>query len=319
MRKLRTRVFVLILIAGALNVVPARAASLTEVLSFGSNPGNLQMFKYVPDGLASNRPLVVAMHGCSQSASSFDDETGWTKWADLYKFALLLPQQKSGNNISKCFNWFLTGDQTRDQGEALSIKQMVDWMKANHVVDPNRVFATGLSAGGAMTAVMIATYPDVFKGGAPVAGIPYKCASTVGGASNCNGGSVNLTPTQWGDKVRAASSWTGPWPKVSIWHGDADGTVSFNNFTEMMEQWTNVNGIDQVADVNDTVKGYPHAVYKNGSGSALVETFRLTGMGHGQPVDPGTGSDQCGVAGAYILDVNICGSYFISQWFGVNV
>ena len=66
------------------------------------------------------------------------------------------------------------------------------------------------------------------------------------------------------------------------------------------------------------MNGYPHKVYKDGSGSARVETYSITGMGHGQPIDPGTGAQQCGIAGPYALDANTCASYNISLWFGVN-
>jgi poly(3-hydroxybutyrate) depolymerase len=90
------------------------------------------------------------------------------------------------------------------------------------------------------------------------------------------------------------------------------------NMTETMEQWTNVNGIDQTADTTDTVGGYPHNVYKDGGGTARVETYSITGMGHGQPIDPGTGATQCGVATGYKLDVNLCASYYISTWFGIT-
>ena len=297
---------------------PAQAATLTQVTGFGSNPGNLLMYQYVPDGLATSRPVVVVLHGCSQTASSVDNETGWTHWADVYQFSLVLPQQQNKNNAGKCFNWFLPGDQTRGQGEALSIKQMTDWMIANHGSDGSRIYVTGLSAGAAMTSVMIATYPDVFKGGAIVAGVPYLCASSAAQTTACNNGTNIETPQQWGDKVRAASSWTGPWPKVSIWHGTADGTVNYQNLTEIMKQWTNVQGIDQTPDTTDTVAGYPHNVYRDASGNALVETYSITGMGHGYPIDPGTGPQQCGVAAPYILDVNICASYYIAQWFGVT-
>ena len=80
----------------------AAAATLTQVASFGSNPGNIQMFEYVPANLAAGRPLVVVIHGCTQSAADMDDETGWTKWADQYGVALVFPQQQAANNSSKC-------------------------------------------------------------------------------------------------------------------------------------------------------------------------------------------------------------------------
>ncbi len=293
-------------------------AAQTEVTGFGSNPGNLRMFKYVPAGLPSNAPLVVAMHGCSQSASSYDAETGWQMLADRWHFALLLPQQQSGNNASGCFNWFTTGDTSRGQGEPLSIKQMVDRMILDHGIAGDRVYATGLSAGGAMTAVMLATYPDVFAGGAILSGLPYRCATSQTAAFSCMNPGSDLGPSAWGDKVRAAGNWNGPWPIVSIWHGDADYVVRPANLTEAMEQWTNVHGIDAIADVADTVAGYPHKVYKDAAGTPRVETYTITGMGHGTPVDPGNGESQCGTAGAYILDANICSSYHIGHFWGLD-
>ncbi len=297
----------------------APALAQSEVTGFGGNPGALRMFKYVPAGLPANSPLVVALHGCAQSASSYDAETGWQMLADRWQFALVLPQQQSANNSSGCFNWFESGDTARGQGETLSIKQMVDRMIADHAIAPSRVYVTGLSAGGAMTAAMLAAYPDVFAGGAILSGLPYRCATTQSAAFSCMNPGTNLAPAQWGDRVRAAyPSWTGPWPLVSIWHGDADYTVRPMNLTESMEQWTDVHGIDQVADVSDTVAGYPHRLYKNAAGQPLVETYTITGMGHGTPVDPGTGETQCGVAGAYILDANICSSYYIGRFWGLD-
>ena len=311
------KLFALITLACALAWV-SPAFAQTEVTGFGSNPGNLRMFKYVPAGLPSGSPMVVALHGCSQSAASYDAESGWQSLADRWRFALLLPQQQSANNSSGCFNWFESADTARGQGEALSVKQMVDRMRADHGIAADRVYITGLSAGGAMTAVMLATYPDVFAGGAIIAGLPYRCATTQSTAFSCMNPGSDLTPAQWGDKVRAAFAWSGPRPLVSIWHGDGDFTVRPLNLTESMEQWTHVHGIDQTADVSDTVVGYPHKVYKNAAGTPLVETYTITGMGHGTPVDPGSGETQCGTAGAYLLDVNICSSYYIGRFFGLD-
>jgi poly(hydroxyalkanoate) depolymerase family esterase len=294
------------------------AQSITQVTGFGSNPGALTMYKYVPSGLPANAPLLVAMHGCAQSASNYDAETGWILLADRWKFALVFPEQSTSNNSSRCFNWFEAGDIARGGGEALSIKQMVDKMKTDHFSDPARVFVTGLSAGGGMVSVMLATYPDVFAGGAVMAGIPYNCGTGTSAAFSCMNPGSDLSPAAWGNKVRAASSHAGPWPLVSIWHGDADTTVKPANMNESMEQWTNVHGIDQTAEVSDTVAGYPHKVYKNAAGKALVETYSITGMGHGTPVDPGTGTQQCGTAGAYILDKDICSSWYIGKFFGLD-
>jgi poly(hydroxyalkanoate) depolymerase family esterase len=286
----------------------AHAATLTEVTGFGTNPGNLRMFRYVPDGLPAGRPLVVALHGCTQDAAGYGTASGWIALADRYRFAVLLPQQQQTNNASKCFNWFQSGDITRGHGEVASIAQMITRMNAAPV------YATGLSAGGAMTSALLATYPETFAGGGIVAGLPYGCATTMIDAFGCMNPGKNLTPQQWGAKVPPASSH----PVVSIWHGTADYTVASANQRELVEQWTNVHGTDAVADVTDTVAGYPHAVYRNASGAAVVETYTITGMGHGQPVDPGTGSQQCGSATAYVLDVNVCAAWHLAHNWGLS-
>lgn len=154
----------LIALTIGLNATPAQAASLQEVTGFGSNPRQPADVPLVPDGLPTGRPLVVALHGCTQSAAAYDNKTGWTKWANQWRFALLLPQQKAINNYNFCFNGFQPTDTSRGYGEALSMKQMVDGMEADHGSAASRVYVTGLSAGGAMTSAMAASYPDVFRG-----------------------------------------------------------------------------------------------------------------------------------------------------------
>lgn len=299
---------------------------LTEVTAFGANPGNLKMFTYRPAGLGPSRPLVVALHGCKQQASNYDDEPGWIMLADRYRFALLLPEQQLINNASNCFNWFLSGNNERDKGEALSIRQMIDKIKTDANIDPHQVYVTGLSAGGGMTAVMLAAYPELFAGGAIIAGTPYKCANTGVEALTQCGVSVSgelvpmkdLTPAQWGNLVRHASAYTGPFPRVSIWQGTGDTTVNPQDQKELLEQWTNVLGIDQTADTEDTINGNAHKLYKDSGGKTLVETVLITGMGHGTPIDPGTGATQCGKPAPFILDVGVCSSYYIVKFWGLD-
>ncbi|WP_375767879.1 PHB depolymerase family esterase [Archangium gephyra] len=304
------------------DVLGEARSSLTEVTGFGTNPGNLKMWKYVPAGLPANAPMVVAMHGCTQQAGAYPN-TGWNALADQLKFYVLYPEQLKENNQNICFNWFEPGDIARGQGEALSIKQMVDKMKVDHSIDGSRVFVTGLSAGAAMTHVMAAAYPDVFSGAAVMAGVPYKCALTMNDAFSCMSPGADKTPTAWRDLVRNAyAGYTGPYPKISIWHGTSDYTVKNTNQSEAMEQWTAVHGIDQTADINDTVAGYPHKGYTDTAGNVLVETYALTGMGHGTPIDPafkfpGT-TVACGTAGAYILDTDICSTWYVAKFFGLD-
>lgn len=315
------------------------AAKLVEVTGFGSNPGNLRMFKYVPDGLAASRPLVVALHGCRQQASDYDDETGWVKFAEQWRFALLLPEQKEVNNSRRCFNWFNGRrffwsewfepgtDIDRDEGEAFSIRQMIERMKTDHRVDDKRIFVTGLSAGGGMTAVMLAVYPEIFAGGAIIAGVPYKCALDLSAAlSRCGvdlsgRGGVPVqdrTPARWGSQVRDATRHSGRWPRVSIWQGSTDRTVNPQAARELVEQWTNVHGIDEVADTEESVRGYSRSIHVNADGVPLVEFYAIVGMGHGAPVDPGPGEEQCGQAGGFVLDANICAPYYIAKFWGLD-
>jgi poly(hydroxyalkanoate) depolymerase family esterase len=291
---------------------PVSAAVPTEETGFGSNPGGLQMYRYAPTGLPAGAPLVVAMHGCSQNANQYGDESGWVQLADRWRFALVLPQ-KTGN--IGCFAWFDPASAARGRGEALSIKQMVDRMLSMYRGDANRVYVTGMSSGGAMTAVMLATYPDVFAGGAVVAGLPFGCATTSIQAFSCMNPGVNNSPKAWGDLVRAASSYRGPWPRVSLWHGSSDTTVAPANLTELMEQWTNVSGAGQTPAVSDTVAGYPHRVYADEDGRAVVETYQITGMRHGQPVVP---AQQCGRANTYALDKGICAASYIAGFWGIS-
>ena len=264
------------------------------------------MFEWIPQGLPTNAPVVVVLHGCFAGAPLYDDETGWTMLAERWKVALVFPEQTVANDPTNCFRWWNPEDNTRDSGEALSIKQMVDWTHANHGTDPSRVFVMGHSGGALFTSVMLATYPDVFNAGAIVAGGPYKCGNEgaiaigIDGSKppvrggDCVDGSVDKTPQEWGDLARSGyPGYTGPKPRVSIWHGTADTMMSPKNLNELVEQWTNYHGLDQTPAVTDTVKGYPHKVYEDGAGNALVESYQLTGQSHGWPYDPGTAEDKC--------------------------
>ncbi|MFF5171952.1 alpha/beta hydrolase family esterase [Micromonospora sp. NPDC000089] len=293
---------------------PAQAASLTQVAGFGSNPGNLAMYAYRPDGLPANAPAVVLLHGCTQNAAGYFANSGWQKYADLWKFALIVPQQSSANQSLSCFNWFVEGDISRGQGEALSIRQMVDYATSNYGLDGRRVFVSGLSAGGAMTSVMLATYPDVFAAGSVIAGIPYRC-SPPAATSTCQYSGVDKTPAAWGDLVRNAyPGYSGRRPRVSVWHGTSDTTVVPANATESRDQWTNVLGVSQTPTSTSSLPaGTSMEVY----GNDAVRVYRVSGMGHGTPVDPGAGADQCGTAAAYFLDT-ICSTYRDALFFGLN-
>ncbi len=296
-------------------------AQLTPVSNFGSDPGNLNMYTYIPSNMPSNAPVVLVLHGCSQSASSYASESDWNSLADEYKFYVIYAEQTSANNSYSCFNWFENGDKTRGYGEARSLKSMVDYMKNNYSVDANRVFVTGFSAGGAMTTVMLATYPEVFSAGGVMSGLPYDVATGSNAAFQAMYGNVNLSPTQLGNKVRNASNHNGPWPTVAIFHGTSDYTVYYMNENEIMEQWTNVHGTDQSPEVNDPAYLGNSTVlkkeYHDASGNPVVVSYSFDAMGHTIAIDPGNGPTQGGNSGSYTKDVNFWSSYYAAEHFGL--
>jgi poly(hydroxyalkanoate) depolymerase family esterase len=275
------------------------------------------MFVHSPAGAAANAPLVVVLHGCSQGAADYQ-KAGWNELADRHGFHVVYAEQQQPNNSSRCFNWFQPTDATRDRGEAQSIRSMIEHMVSTAGVDRNRVFASGLSAGGGMTTVVLATYPEVFAAGAVNAGLPYDCARNVGQAFTCMAGGVLQSPRQWGDRVRAAHpGYRGPYPRVTIWQGTADRTVAPANATEMVEQWTDVHGTDATADTVETVRGHKHSVYRTADGRPVVDSYSLTGMGHATAVDPGSATDQGGAVGPFFVDVNLHSTYHAGRFFGL--
>jgi poly(hydroxyalkanoate) depolymerase family esterase len=296
-----------------------RSTRLREIFDFGSNPGNLRMFGYRPPSLADNPALVVVLHGCTQTAAGYDLGAGWSTLADRYGFALLLPEQQRSNNPNGCFNWFQPEHSRRDQGEPLSIRQMIEKSIVDHGIDRRRVFITGLSAGGAMTSNMLACYPEVFAGGAIVAGLPYGAATTVQQAFQSMYQSPTRPAHEWGDLVRKASPHRGPWPRVSVWHGNADKTVIPSNALEILKQWTEVHGLPLSSSVTTRIDGFPREVWINETGDELIEAYTITNMAHGTPLAIGEAEGACGAPGPFLLPVGISSSYHIAKFFGVAV
>ncbi len=293
------------------------ATCLVEQTGFGSNPGNLRMLKYAPDRLRGAPPLVVVMHGCTQTAAAYDRGTGWSTLADRLGFAVLMPEQRRANNSNSCFQWFSAADAARDRGEAHSIRQMIERMVVDHGIDRRRIYITGLSAGGAMTSVMLAAYPEVFAGGAIVAGLPYGCAANVQEAFDAMFQARTRAARAWGDLVRAASPHPGPWPKVSVWHGDADPTVKPANADEIVKQWADVHGLAGLPAVEATVDGYPHRAWHNADGERMLEAYTITGMAHGVPIAAGDGDGRCGRPAPFIIDAGISSTHRIAEFWNL--
>ncbi|OFX42769.1 MAG: hypothetical protein A2046_00615 [Bacteroidetes bacterium GWA2_30_7] len=297
-------------------------SQIQQITSFGSNPGNLKMYVYVPSNLNAEASVVVAMHGCTQTASDYVTNAGWNDLADECNSIIIYPEQQYLNNYNYCFNWFLNGDQTRDNGEAFSIKQMIDYVKANYTIDSSKIFVTGLSAGAAMTSVMAACYPEIFAGGAIMAGTPYKSGTDATTAYYAMSGTVNKTPTEWKALITGQNpTYTGSYPKMAIFHGLLDYTVSPNNITELTEQWTAIHNSDATADITNSsfngISDIEQLIYYNSINDTVVMTYKISNMGHAVAVDPGSCLFQGGSTGLYSIDKDFHSTYWAARFFGL--
>jgi poly(hydroxyalkanoate) depolymerase family esterase len=298
-------------------VTRACPTRLHELTGVGANPGDLRMFAYVPRHLPSRAPLVVALHGCTQTADEYDHGAGWSSLADGLGFVVIYPQQQPANNSKNCFSWFLPGDITRGHGEALSIREMVEHAVATFAADRGKVFVTGLSAGGAMAAVMLATYPEVFAGGAIIAGLPYGCANNVQQAFAAMFAEQGHAARTLGDTVRAASRHRGPWPKISVWHGDSDPIVNPSNGEDVIRQWSNLHGLSDTPSRQELIGGHTRRIWSDTNGEERIEAFTIRGMAHGVPLAT-TGREICGAAGAFFLDVGISSTHHIARFWRLH-
>ena len=287
---------------------PQPAGMPMREASFSPNPGNLRMFSYLPDGLKAGAPLVVALHGCGQTANGYGTGAGWCELADQIGFAVLAPEQKAVNNPNTCFNWFNREDVTRGEGECASIAAMIRTMVEEQRLDGRRVFITGLSAGGAMAAAMLSTYPEMFAAGAIIAGLPFGAAQNVRDALDAMRSAPLRSPRAWGDLVRHASGFAGPWPRISIWHGALDGTVNINNAQASLAQWADVHGLALVAAMQEMADGAVRLSWDD-----RLELYTMPALGHGTPVD----SRDVGGAAPFILDAGISSSRRIAQFWGL--
>jgi poly(hydroxyalkanoate) depolymerase family esterase len=297
---------------------PGLRSPLVETTGFGSNPGSLRMFSFVPGHLQQPPALVVVLHGCGQTAAGYDLGAGWSTLAKRYGFALLMPEQQMSNNGQSCFNWFNPEDTVRDSGEACSIRQMIARMVGEYKIDQRRIFVTGLSAGGAMTSVMLATYPEVFAGGAVIAGLPFGVASNVREALNGMFQSPSRPAGELGDLVRNASNHKGPWPKISVWHGSADRTVNPANANEIVKQWLDVHQLPPTPMSEAAVDGYPRQIWWNADGETIVESYTITDMAHGTPLGTADNDERYGAQGAFLIEAGISSSYHIASFFGLT-
>ncbi|CAM4043933.1 PHB depolymerase family esterase [Vreelandella rituensis] len=290
---------------------------LTVLKKFGTDPGSLHADIYIPKNFAKNGPLVVVLHGSTQSAESYDHGSGWSTLADECGIALLYPEQRKTNNPLSSFNWFKSGDTERGGGEPLSIRHMIKQVVEDHAIDPSRVFITGLSSGGAMTSVMLATYPEVFAGGAIIAGLPYGSADNMMEAMVRMKGYGGPSDSKLDSLVRDASTFDGPWPTISVWHGGSDTTVNNANADSIVRQWQKIHKVEGPPTRVEEVDGFPRQVWCNDEGREVIEEYIIKGMGHGTPI-MAEGDEGLGEEDRFMLEVGISSTRRIAHFWGLT-
>jgi acetylxylan esterase len=265
----------------------ARAASLNEVTSFGNNPSGLRMFLYVPDTVKPHPAVLVAVHFCTGSGPVFFSSTEFAQLANQFGFIVIYP---SATRSGSCFDVSTPGSLNHNStSDPAGIVSMVRFVIQNFGADASRVFVTGASSGGMMTNVLLGDYPDVFKAGAAFMGVPFGCFATTDGSlwnTTCANGQSIKTAPQWGDLARGAfTGFTGPRPRMQLWHGTADTTLFFPNFGEEIKQWTNVLGVSQTPAVTDQPQaGWTRTRYGGTAVGAPVEAISVQGAGHVLPL-----------------------------------
>ena len=288
----------------------------TEVRGFGFNPGGLRMLAYVPEDLPANAPLVVVLHGCTQRAGAHARAAGWVTLAERLGFAVLAPEQDCANNPNRCFNWFEPGDITRGSGEAASIHAMVGRMVRTHGLDAGRVFVTGLSAGGAMATVLLATYPETFAAGSVVAGLPFGVAGNMQEAFAAMHGASRLDSEHLGAKVSDAAPTPRRRPRLAIWHGQSDSTVASSNAQTLARQWAALHELDEQPDEVRVRGRWTRSVWRAPDGEVLIEMNLLAGLGHGTPLAAG-GHDPIGETAPFMIEAGVSSALETARFWGL--
>jgi poly(hydroxyalkanoate) depolymerase family esterase len=277
--------------------LPPPTATLTEVTGFGPNPTGLQMFLYVPGTVRPHPAVVVAVHYCTGSGPAMFNGTQFASLADRYGFIVVYP---SAPRAGHCFDVSSPGALRHNgNSDPVGIVSMVHYVERHQHGDRGRVFVTGISSGAMMTDVLLGDYPDVFKAGSAMMGVPFGCFATTDGSmwnSACAHGDIVRTGQEWGDLARSAfPGYRGPRPRVQLWHGTADSILFYPNFGEEIKQWTNVLRTSQTpAFTNHPRPTWTHTVYTNRFGRVEVDAYSVDSATHNLPFNE-TGLAQLAV------------------------
>jgi poly(hydroxyalkanoate) depolymerase family esterase len=263
-----------------------------EKYEFSNHAGARAYKLYLPTAVANApRPMLVMLHGCTQSADDFAAGTQMNRLADEHGFIVVYPEQATHANASKCWNWFKPQDQQRDAGEPALIAGIVREVARKHGADPRRIFVAGLSAGAAMAVVLGQTYPELFAGVGAHSGLPFAAAhdipSALAAMKGGRSGIPNLQPTP----VAAATprkSATQAVPLI-VFHGDRDHTVHQKNGAQIVQQAEDAfvaqaGGAELRVNVQEGVapggRRFRRAVHTNAAGQTCIEAWTLHGAGH---------------------------------------
>ncbi|ABE64879.1 Esterase, PHB depolymerase (plasmid) [Nitrobacter hamburgensis X14] len=217
-------------------------------------------------------PLVVMLHGCTQSPDDFAAGTRMNFLAEEQNCFVVYPEQPSGANHAKCWNWFRPGDQRRGGGEPSLIAGITRHIMQDHAIDPKRVYVAGLSAGGAAAAIMGATYADLY------ASVGIHSGLACGAASDLPSAFVAMRQGNGSGAIGKAGS---PVPTI-VFHGDRDTTVHPNNGDRMLEQSAKATRPTRKVLRGRVPHGhaYTRTILTDGDGLAMSEHWNIHGAGH---------------------------------------
>jgi poly(hydroxyalkanoate) depolymerase family esterase len=247
--------------------------------SFACAAGRRNYKLYIPRRLHKSRPaLLVMLHGGTQRGDDFAAGTRMNDLAEEHGFIVAYPSQCKAANASLCWNWFAPEHQKRGTGEPSIIAGITSEIVANHNVDPDRVFVAGLSAGGAMAAVMAATYPDMYAAVGVHSGLPYRSATDLPSAFAAMRG--NAGPRRRRSRKPREVADASPRVRTIIFHGDADKIVHPSNATGIVGGPKLCESIERAEARSSAGRSYTRTLIRDQSGVAVVEQWLLHGSGH---------------------------------------
>ncbi|KAK0706588.1 Alpha/Beta hydrolase protein [Lasiosphaeria miniovina] len=267
----------------------APGAALTRVSYPNNATSKAEMWVYVPDKVVDNPPVVIVIHSCQSTAQSYfrNSKIPWAKGSDKKGYITVWP---SSPNSGTCWDVSSKASlRTNGGGDSQAISNMILYAIDHYKANPARVYVTGGSSGAMMSNVMAATYPQLISAVSLYSGVAAGCfVSSSGGVdawnNSCSGGQSKATPEAWGNVARNMfPGYTGPRPKMQIWHGSADGTLAPANYQEEIKQWTNVFGVDQTP--TSTVANFPERNYRTDNYGDHVQGIYATGVGHSVPAN----------------------------------